>query len=183
MIRKLLLLVSAVSAALALTASTAVADTDDTVTVENWGFHEVVGDNTLAIEVHSGGVETPLLRCQIHWDISFWSDGLGTLNAEGIAASETGSVGACATAEPCSNHSLWDVRLEEEEPLFSDPEFEAHTVFCLENTGTPVSGLPIAIECRFEAATNLIVCDNSILGGAAEVRGTLAISGDLGVTH
>ena len=184
MIRKLFLLAVMALAALALTASSALADEDEGVHVENPGTYEVEGEVDLAVVSHSlSGVETPQLRCNTHWDVEVLEDGTGTLATEGGYEShlEPPSTGPCDEVEPC-DHETWPVLLEEDEDAVPPTEFRVHSVFCLQ--GTTLPALPQAVECDVEEdVVTTVHCDAPVYGGALEVQGEVDVHGLLGLMH
>jgi hypothetical protein len=182
MIRKLFVLGVMAVTALAFSASNAAAQG---VHVENPGHHEAESEVDLAFGVHIPGVGfNPLLRCDNNWEIDAQEDGAFTLNAEDILP-HTGSVGACIM-EPC-NHQPWAGQLEEDGP----GEFAAHLTFCLQETGTGLSGVPFALECDVTAGVvDSMHCDQQIATTPPEqgslpieVEGEVFLHESLGLTH
>ena len=140
MLRKLMLGVLVACTAFAVTAGAAAAQG---VHVENPGHHELESEVNIGI-----GLETPIgfipaLRCENDWEVDIQEDGSFVLDAAGISP-HTGSSGACDTAEPCSA-AVWPGQVEE-----VGPGFHAELTFCLENTGTGLSGIPFPVECDVE---------------------------------
>lgn len=134
----------------------------------------------IAIFANTGMGYTPVLQCNNHWDLSVNVAGVGTVSAEGIFPhANPPSTGACNTLEPCNAHSLWPINLEEAET----GGFIVHVNFCLENTGTGLSGATFDIECGYDATKNTIHCDEVLIPGAIEVEGEMQVHGDLGVMH
>jgi hypothetical protein len=183
MIRKLFVLGVMAVAALAFSASNAAAQG---VHVENPGHHEAESEVDIAVGVHIPGVGfNPLLQCENNWEVDAQEDGAFTLNAEDIQP-HTGSVGACDTAEPC-NHALWNGQLEEDGP----GEFAAHLTFCLQETGTGLSGIPFALECPVEQLNvDSFHCDQQIATTPPEqgslpieVEGEVFLHESLGIMH
>jgi hypothetical protein len=185
MLRKLLLLAATAVAALALTASSAAAD-PHAVHVENDGHHELETEVDLGVFAHiGGGVEVPMLQCGNDWEIDVAEDGHVLVHVEDIFA-HPGSTGACNTADAC-NSEEWEGQIVENEV----GGYAAHLTFCLEGTGTGLSGIPFPIECPMTDVE--VHCDATIVPStenpptptmpAIEVMGEGTLHESLGLMH
>lgn len=187
MFRKLSLLVFAVLAAMALSASAASAGP---VHVENSGDIEVEGETTIAIGAHTPIGFVAGLECDNLWSGTVSEEGHVDLSDVEILP-HPNQIGNCAEANDC-NDAGWEGQGHEREGANPPSEFGIDFHFCLSGQGGGLDGLPVEVECSlYDEEAH---CDDPLFiegtgipitqsGFPVEVLGEVTFHQHLGLMH
>jgi hypothetical protein len=183
---RIVALICAVCGVVTLGAQPAIAEDPAAVHVENDGHHELESEVDWGWFAHVGsGVEVPMLQCAHDLEVEIADDGHLLIYVSDIF-SHAGSTGSCGTMDTC-NGDPWEGQIEED----GEGGFVAHWTFCVEGTGTGLSGVPFLIECPITDTE--IHCDATIVPSAEtpptptmpsiETMGEFTLHESLGLMH